>query len=105
MSRMNYLFEAAMHLGIYYTPQHVLALGYGDGKTLTGGTRTRNDFAAVAGNPPFTAHKRIRRRIFVRCTNCGGSGYLTGSRGHVRCPECEGTGEVEKWITEIVNDE
>lgn len=45
---MNYLLEAAIQLGIYYTPAHVLALCFGDGKT-----RTREDFAAIMGNPPF----------------------------------------------------
>lgn len=33
-------------LGIYYTPAHVLRLGYGDGKT-----RPKDSF--IAGNPPF----------------------------------------------------
>lgn len=48
---MNYLLDAMKHIGIYYTPQSVLALGTGDGKT-----RAPYDVVGIVGNPPFGGH-------------------------------------------------
>jgi hypothetical protein len=41
---MSYLADAMQHLGIYYTPARILALGYGSGKT-------RMEW--LIANPPF----------------------------------------------------
>lgn len=50
-------------------------------------------------------HKRIRKAIFVICTNCMGSGNI-GKDGFRRpCPECKGAGEVQKFIVEFVTEE
>lgn len=41
----------------------------------------------------------------VSCSNCMGSGIVVMNNDKKKCPECKGTGEVEKWITEIVSDD
>jgi DnaJ-class molecular chaperone len=51
------------------------------------------------------AHKQIRRLMLVPCSNCLGTGRALAKNEQTKCPECKGKGEVEKWITEIVNDE
>ena len=50
-------------------------------------------------------YKRIRRLVMVTCTNCLGSGTITTKSDKKKCPDCKGSGEVEKWIVEIVNDD
>jgi hypothetical protein len=32
-------------------------------------------------------------------------GVVATKNGERKCPDCRGTGEVEKWITEFVNDD
>lgn len=65
----NFLVEALQHLGIYYTPPHILALGYGDGKTRA--------YATIAGNPPFggTMSSDKDPEVYMtensRCSGCG----------------------------------
>lgn len=56
---MNFLLDAMQHLGIYYTPPHLLRLATGDGKTNT-------PEAYIVANPPFisattTPTKQSRR--------------------------------------------
>lgn len=53
----------------------------------------------------MSGYKRVRRLVMVPCTNCLGSGIVVAKNDQKKCPECKGTGEVEKWITEIVVDE
>jgi DnaJ-class molecular chaperone len=43
--------------------------------------------------------------VLVTCSNCLGRGIVTTKNEEKKCPECKGTGEVEKWITEIVSDD
>jgi len=72
---MNYLLEAAQTLGIYFTPSHIQAMGYGDGKTAC---------AYIAGNPPFVAP----------CACCKGARTLYNTDGsQVWCSRCNGSGE------------
>jgi DnaJ-class molecular chaperone len=47
------------------------------------------------------AHKRVRRQISCPCTACGTTGR-NGKGG--QCGDCNGTGRVDKWITEIVEE-
>lgn len=47
----NFLVEAMRHLGVYFTPPHILALGYGDGKTRA--------YATISGNPPFGGQRTM----------------------------------------------
>jgi hypothetical protein len=54
---MNYLLEAIQHLGIWYTPQRILALRYGDGKTqnaIAEPALVRGGCCTI-GTPPFAA--------------------------------------------------
>ncbi len=44
--------------------------------------------------------KRIRRRYMAICMDC----LSTGKVGSKTCATCNGTGEIEKYITEIVNE-
>jgi DnaJ-class molecular chaperone len=50
-------------------------------------------------------YKRIRRLVMVTCTNCLGSGTIMTKSDKKKCPDCKGSGEVEKWIVEIVNED
>jgi DnaJ-class molecular chaperone len=50
-------------------------------------------------------YKRIRRLISVPCGNCLGTGIAPAENKQNQCPHCKGTGEVQKWLIEIVNDE
>lgn len=45
--------------------------------------------------------QRVRRLILVVCMDCFGSGVLRGQT----CITCKGTGEIEKHITEIINED
>lgn len=45
---------------------------------------------------------RVRRLIKVTCMECLGTGH--NGRGE-QCKPCKGTGEVERWINEIVWEE
>lgn len=51
------------------------------------------------------AHKRIRRLVMVLCPNCLGTGTVEAKGDERKCPECNGKGEIEKWIVEIVHDD
>jgi DnaJ-class molecular chaperone len=41
----------------------------------------------------------------VPCNNCLGSGIVATKNEKKKCPDCKGTGEIEKWVIEIVNDD
>lgn len=47
-------------------------------------------------------YKRVRRILLIICPNCSGSGYLATKHGSVPCRDCAATGNVERWIVEIV---
>jgi hypothetical protein len=48
---MSHLLAALRHLGIYFTPARVLALGNGAGKG-----RAPEAYTAIVSNPPFGGH-------------------------------------------------
>jgi len=50
------------------------------------------------------AMKRIRRVIKVVCPHCLGLGQIATTHGRLICEECKGTGEVDKVITELVEE-
>lgn len=47
----------------------------------------------------WRGYKHVRRQIKVICPSCFG----TGKDG--RCKQCEGSGEIEVWVNEVVSDE
>lgn len=49
--------------------------------------------------------RRIRRTIQRRCTNCLGGGQIITGNGREACGSCNGTGEVESVVWEIVHEE
>lgn len=53
----------------------------------------------------MSEYKRVRRLVMVPCNNCLGSGLIATKNDQKKCPECKGSGEIEKWIVEIVVDD
>lgn len=45
--------------------------------------------------------KTVRRIIKVICFDCYGTGLAVGGK----CRTCKGTGEVERWVVEIVDED
>lgn len=53
----------------------------------------------------MTTHRRIRRLVPCTCPTCLGSTYqYVPGGGHQPCATCKGTGQVEKWVTELVSE-
>ena len=53
----------------------------------------------------MSGYKRVRRLVLVPCGNCLGTGTVVAKGNERKCPECKGTGNVEKWIVELVSED
>ena len=56
-------------------------------------------YSELICNPKFTTDEQIKDnpKELIKCTRCGGGGYLQiapGVRGVKKCPECNGTGKI-----------
>lgn len=49
--------------------------------------------------------KRIRRVVKVLCPDCLGTGFEYVKGGRKACSTCNGNGEVERIVNEIVHDD
>ncbi len=46
--------------------------------------------------------KRIRRPILMLCRDCV-RGWIATATGPTRCETCNGSGQIERWIVEVVH--